>query len=65
LGKVSRAELYAARAGWIFSWLFSFGDILALLVTMIGLVLVGKFSLFGLSVPFIWLCLGALLSHIV
>jgi len=65
LGKVSRTELYAARAGWIFSWLFSFGDILALLVTMIGLVLVGKFSLFGLSVPFIWLCLGALLSHIV
>ncbi|MGD0878617.1 MAG: hypothetical protein ABSA01_10780 [Anaerolineales bacterium] len=65
LGNVSRAELYAARAGWIFTWLFSFGDILALLVTMVGLVLVGKFSLFGISAPFIWLCLGALLSHIV
>src|SRR5664280_668057 len=65
LGNVSRAELYAARAGWIFTWLFSFGDILALLVTMVGLVLVGKFSLIGISAPFIWLCLGALLSHIV
>ena len=65
LGNVSRAELYAARAGWIFTWLFSFGDILALLVTMVGLVLVGKFSLVGISAPFIWLCLGALLSHIV
>ncbi|MGD0752310.1 MAG: hypothetical protein ABSA23_13000 [Anaerolineales bacterium] len=65
LGNVGRTELYAARAGWIFTWLFSFGDILALLVTMIGLVVMGKFSLFGISIPFIWLCLGALLSHIV
>jgi tetratricopeptide (TPR) repeat protein len=65
LGNVNRTQLYAARAGWIFTWLFSFGDILALLVTMVGLVLVGKFSLIGISAPFIWLCLGALLSHIV
>jgi hypothetical protein len=65
LGNVGRAELYAARAGWIFTWLCSFGDILALLVTMIGLVVMGKFSLLGISAPFIWLCLGALLSHIV
>ena len=64
LGNVGRAELYTARAGWIFTWLFSFGDILAILVTMIGLVVMGKFSLFGIAIPFIWLFLGALLSHI-
>jgi hypothetical protein len=64
LGNVGRAELYTARAGWIFTWLFSFGDILAILVTMIGLVVMGKFSLFGIAIPFIWLFLGALLSNI-
>jgi hypothetical protein len=64
LGNLGRTELYAARAGWIFTWLFSFDDILAILVTMIGLAVMGKFSLFGIAIPFIWLGLGALLSHI-
>jgi hypothetical protein len=64
LGNVSRAELYTARAGWIFTWLFSFGDILAILVTLIGLEMMGKFSLFGTAIPILWLFLGALLSHI-
>jgi hypothetical protein len=62
LGKVGRTQLYAARVGWIFTWLFCFGDILAILVTMIGLVVMGKFSLFGMAIPIIWLGLGALLS---
>lgn len=65
LGKVARSEIYTARAGWIFTWLFSFGDILAVLVTMVGLVVMDKFSLIGMAVPFIWLILGAILSHIV
>jgi uncharacterized membrane protein len=64
LGTVSRAELYAARAGWIFTWLFCFGDILAILVTVIGLAMFGKFSLVATAIPFIWLILGALLSLI-
>jgi hypothetical protein len=64
LGHVSRAELFGARAGWIFTWLFCFADILAILVTMIGLAMLGKFSLGGTAIPFIWLFLGALLSLI-
>jgi hypothetical protein len=64
LGNVSQAELYKARAGWIFTWLFCFGDILAILVTVIGLAMLGKFSLVGTAIPFIWLFLGALLSLI-
>jgi hypothetical protein len=64
LGNVSRTELYAARAGWIFTWLFCFCDILAILVTVIGLAMLGKFSLVATAIPFIWLILGALLSLI-
>jgi hypothetical protein len=64
LGNISRPELATARAGRIFTWLFSIGDILAILVTVIGLVLLGKFSVIGIALPFIWLFLGALLSHI-
>ena len=68
LRKVNRAELSEARAGQIFTWLFSLGDILVILATMTGLVL-GKYGLIeiaiGLFLPFIWLFLGALLSHFV
>jgi hypothetical protein len=63
LGNVSRAELYTARAGWIFTWLFSFGDILAILVTLIGLAMIGKFNLVGIVIPCIWLFAGTILSH--
>jgi hypothetical protein len=63
LGNVSRAELYTARAGWIFTWLFSFGDILAILVTLIGLAMIGKFNLVGIAIPCIWLFAGTILSH--
>jgi hypothetical protein len=65
LGSVGRMEISAARAGRTFTWLFSLGDILALLVTAVGLLVMGKFSLYGLAIPSIWLLLGALLSHIV
>jgi hypothetical protein len=64
LGNVSHAEISKAWAGRIFTWLFSLGDILAILVTVAGLVMMGKFSLFGIAIPFIWLFLGTLLSHI-
>ncbi len=65
LGSAGRMELSAARAGRTFTWLFSLGDILALGVTVLGLVVMGKFSLFGIAVPSAWLILGALLSHVV
>ena len=58
-------ELSAARAGRAFTWLFSLGDILAIRVTVFGLVVMGKFSLFGIAIPSVWLLLGAVLSHIV
>ena len=64
LGEVRRAELFAAWPGWVFTWLFCLGDILAILVTLAGLAIIGKFSLIGISIPFIWLFLGALLSLI-
>jgi len=65
LGSTGRMELSAARAGKTFTWLFSLGDILALGITVLGLMVMGKFSLFGIAIPSIWLLLGALLSHIV
>ncbi len=64
LGRISRSELSAARAGRIFTNLFCFGDILVILVTVIGLFLLGKFSLIGVTIPVIWLYLGALLGLI-
>jgi len=64
VGKVTRVELSRAWAGWIFTWLFSLGDVLAIVVTMLGMVMTGKFSLIGIGLPFIWLLMGALLSHI-
>ena len=67
LGNVQHAELSAAWPGRIFTWLISLGDILAILVTVIGLVL-GKYGfieiVIGLAFPVIWLLLGALMSHI-
>jgi hypothetical protein len=65
LGSTGRMELSAARAGRAFTWLFSLGDILALGVTVFGLMMMGKFSLFGIAIPSVWLLLGAVLSHIV
>ena len=64
LGSAGRRELSAARVGRIFTWLFSLGDILAILVTGFGLLVMGKFSLVATAIPFIWLILGALLSLI-
>ena len=63
LGSMSRQELSSARAGRVFTWIFSFGNILAILVTLIALILLGKFSIIGIALPIIWLSLGALLSH--
>ena len=67
LENVRRAELAAAWPGRIFTWLISLGDLLAILVTVIGLVL-GKYGFIeigiGLAFPCIWLLLGALMSHI-
>jgi hypothetical protein len=65
LGSAGRMEISAVRAGRTFTWLFSLGDILALGVTILGLMVMGKFSPFGIAIPAIWLLLGALLSHIV
>jgi hypothetical protein len=62
LGRLSRAELSSARAGMLFTWLCSLSDILAILVTIVGLAMIGKFSLVGIAFPFIWLAFGALLS---
>jgi hypothetical protein len=64
LGTVRRAELYAAWPGWIFTWLVCLGDILAILVTLAGLAVIGKFSLIGIAFPFVWLFLGGMLSLI-
>jgi hypothetical protein len=64
LGAVRRAELYAAWPGWIFTWLVCLGDILAILVTLAGLAVIGKFSLIGIAFPFVWLFLGGMLSLI-
>ena len=67
LGGVQRSEISSAWPGRIFTWLFSLGDLLAILVTMIGLVL-GKYGFIeigiGLAFPCVWLFLGAVLSHI-
>jgi hypothetical protein len=65
LGSAGRMELSAARAGRTFTWLFSLGDILALGVTVLGLLVMRKFSVFGIAIPSVWLLLGAVLSHIV
>ncbi len=62
LGKLARTELSAARAGRLFTWLFSLGDLLAFLWTVLVLVSMGKFSVIGIALPAIWLLLGALLS---
>jgi hypothetical protein len=67
LDHISRPELSSIRAGRTFIWLFSIGDILAILVIAVGLML-GRYNTmeisFGLAIPGIWLLLGALLSHI-
>lgn len=63
LGRIGRKELYAVRSGRIFTWILSFGNILAILVTLAALVLLGKFSLIGVALPIIWLSFGAILSH--
>jgi hypothetical protein len=67
LGNVRHAELIAAWPGMIFTWLVSLGDLLAILVTVLGLVL-GRYGIIemgiGLAFPCIWLFLGAVLSHI-
>ena len=64
LGRIGRKELYAVRSGRIFTWIFSFGNILAILVTLAALVLLGRFSLIGVALPIIWLSFGAILSHL-
>jgi hypothetical protein len=62
LGNIRRADLFSAWPGWLFTWLFSLGDILAILVTCAGLVFIGKFNLIGIAIPSTWLFLGALLG---
>lgn len=67
LGNISRQELSSVRAGRTFTWIFSIGDILAILVIAVGLML-GRYNVMeisiALAIPSIWLLLGALLSHI-
>ena len=63
IGTIDRMELSTAVTGRVFTWLFSIGDILIILLIVIGSVISGISLNSAIFITLIWLFMAAILSH--